>query len=624
MAKEAVSPIERHVEKGVLALIVLLFVGVVVKHLVSSPNIMLVGRDEVGPTEIYGKVADEARALRERIRTHREDVKSPEKPILEPPRMTAAALRAPVPFGPRVPRLKTEEIGNIELASVVTPGKPEVVIGRSGAVLSPTMPITAMPEKPDDYYVRWNEISQHEQQYLMAVNWATVAVTFDVDAQRRRALENNYPPGRAVPYLVGADLQRRERHWDGTYSEWKDVKPYAPLGLPDLPYLEIEEQDGKKMIPDDQRAQVLRFAGHVRDEDKRLELMRPMPPPAAYGDYWQMEAFDLGGLELLRLDDEVLWGEQYGNCPYWDRYPRPPKPKDWKPPDLDDPAVAFRIVNEALDEAEDWIDQGCYDVVVSRLEGLARDSDKYFTDQQRDRREALLETASTELAKKERAAEERARKGLPDPIRETSPLQVIWVHDTLPDSVASGKTYQYRMRALLYNSFAGAAQELKNAKDAEIVLLESGWSPPSDDIAIPYDTEFFLVGKKERDRTVKVDVFKWHEGAWMKSSFQVAVGDPIGGRQFVRHGRGTDPKIRVDFSTGAAVVDIDFNRPYRPRKERRGVVTIADPKPTIAMVYLDSAGELHERLLDVDKRSESYKAMKAEVGKATTPGPGGP
>ena len=622
MAKETVSPIERHLEKGVLALTVLLFVGVVVKYLVSSPNIMLVGRDEVGPREIYDKVADEARALRERIRTHREDVKLPKPPEMGGPTVAAVLLPSPVPFGPRVPRLKTEEIGNIGLVTVVAPGKPEVIIGRSGAVLSPTMPITAMPDKPDDYYQHWNEIPQHDEQYLVAVNWATVATTFDVDAQRRRAIENGYPPGRAVPYLVGADLQRRKRHWDGTHGEWKDVKTYAPLGLPDLPYLAVEEHDGKMMIPDDQRAKIVRFARDVRNEDRRLELMRPMPPPAAYGDYWRMEAFDLGGLDLLRLDDEVLWGEEYGNCPYWDRYPKPPRPDDWQPPDLTKREVAFREVNKALDEVEGWIEQGCYDVAVRRLEDLARTADQYFTDQQRERREAMLEKASTLLAKKERAAEERKRKGEPDPLRETSPLQVVWVHDALPDSVVSGKTYQYRTRALLYNNFAGAAQELKNPKDADIVLLESEWSPPSDDIAIPYDTEFFLVGKKERDGTVKVDVFKWHEGAWMKSSFQATVGDPIGGKEFVKHGKG--PKIRVDFSTGATVVDLDFNHPYRARKERRGVVTIAEPKPTVAMVYLDSAGELHERLLDVDKRSQSYKAMKAEVGKPAEPGPGGP
>ena len=109
----------------------------------------------------------------------------------------------------------------------------------------------------------------------------------------------------------------------------------------------------------------------------------------------------------------------------------------------------------------------------------------------------------------------------------------------------------------------------------------------------------------------------------MKASFQVSVGDPIGGKKTVKVGEPREP-TRVDFSTGAIVVDLDFNRPYRRRRERRGVITLAKPKPTVALAYIDSAGELHDRLLDVDKRSRHYKEMKEKVGKPTGAGPGGP
>lgn len=615
MAKEAVSPVERHLEKGVLALTVLLIAGVVVKYLVSSPNTMLVSQEAVGPKSIYDKVADEAKLLRERIRNSRIEVEKVAPPP-EPPPILASALLSPVPFGPRVPQLKTEEIGNLELVRVLPLSKPVVVIGRSGAALLPADSVAALPIPPDEYYKKWNEIRGQDMSYVRTVNWATVGAEFDVDAQAQRALEKNYPPGRAVPYVVGAELQRRERRWDGTYGEWDKVETYAPLVLPKLPYLELEEIDGKMMIPDDQRAEIVRFSRVVRNADRQLELIRPMPPPVAYGAYWLRKPLEaLLEVDLLLLDDEVWFGEMRGNCPRQDRYPHPPSER---PPDPEtDPEGA---VKAALDEVEEWIAQGCYKAAASRLEELKRTADNYFNNAQRDRREEMLELAATETAKKEREADKREKDGLPrEQPRELSPTQPLWVHDALPESVVSGKAYQYRMRALMYNNFAGATQELNNSEDAQVVLLEGEWSPPSDDIPIPYDTEFFLVGKKEKDQLGKVDVFKWHKGTWMKTSFHVTVGDAIGGKEYVKVDA-AGPKEPIDFSTGATVVDLDFKCSYRARKVRRGTITLAKPKPTVAMVYLDSAGELHERLLDVDKRSDSYKNMKEEVGKRTTPG----
>ena len=43
MAKQLVSPVERHVEKGILGVAVVLLLGVVAMYLVSSPNQMELG-----------------------------------------------------------------------------------------------------------------------------------------------------------------------------------------------------------------------------------------------------------------------------------------------------------------------------------------------------------------------------------------------------------------------------------------------------------------------------------------------------------------------------------------------------------------------------------------------------
>ncbi len=614
MAKEVVSPIERHLEKGVLALTVLLFVGVVVKYLVSSPNMMTVGTRAVGPTEIYQMVADEGTVLRESIRKAEVKVAAVSKPKLDGPELAVAALPSPVPFGPRVPRLQTEETGNIELVTVPPMGTPLVVVGRSGAVLAKPEPVTALPKQLDDYYKNWNKVVPEDQAYTAAVNWATVAATFEVEAQRQRAVENRYPPGRAVPYLIGVELQRRERHWDGTYGEWAPVKTYAPLVLPDLPVVELEEINGAMMVSEETLGKIRKFAQVVQHPDFRLELMRPMPPRIAYGEWWKSEAIKFPGLDLVRLDDEVWWGEELGNCPMINRYPKPRKEKS-KSEETQD---FVKIVDAELDELDKWMEQGCAEAVKMRYEALRRD-DAQFNDKQRARREALGEKAAKLLAKKQKEEEERKKRGEPEPTRAISPIQVLWAHDAWSESVISGKIYQYRMRALLYNNYAGAAAELKNPRDAELVLLPGEWSGPSPDVSIPYDTEFWLAGKRDREQTAKVEVFKWYEGAWVRAVFEVAVGNPIGGKEFVKTSEKEKP--RVDFSTGATVVDLDFNYPYRARKEHRGTIGLDDPKPTLAMVYFDSAGELRQRLLDEDKKDEKYKEMKEKVGKTGEPAP---
>lgn len=626
MAKEAVSPVEKHLEKGVLALTVLLFLGVVAGYLISSPNTLTIDRNAVGPARIYEVVEDEAIQLRTRIRGAQPPDERPRDHRRPPDSLAVSLLPPPVPYGPRVPRLEVKEAAEVELVSVVPLSKPVVVLGRSGAVLTPSLPITALPERADDYYARWNEITAEDRSYVMPVNWVTAAATLDVEAQFQRAREAGYPPGRAVPYVVGAELERRERFWDGTYADWKPVKTYAPLTLPEeLPFLEVTEIDGKPMVPDEQHGRILRFARDVQDVDHRLELMRPMPPRVAYGKYWLREPLErLLGVDLLRLDDEILFGPEEGNCPYWDRYPKEPRPADYQPPDLTKPEVKLRVTEEAISEVQAWLDMGCYEAAIARIENLILTTGPgVFTDEQLERLERMLDEAKRRQQQKVDEAKQREARGEPPLPRELSAVQAVWVHDTLPESVVSGKAYQYRMRALLYNNYAGAAAELKNPADAEIVLLVGEWSPPSDDVAIPYDSEFYLVGRK-RDEQAKVDVFKWHEGQWAKESFMVNDGDPIGGKEFVRLGDRTAAPVPVDFSTGAIVVRLDFNYPYRRRRERRGVITLDAPKPTASMVYLDSAGELHRRILDQDKQSPRYEEMKAAASREAGPGPGTP
>jgi hypothetical protein len=272
-------------------------------------------------------------------------------------------------------------------------------------------------------------------------------------------------------------------------------------------------------------------------------------------------------------------------------------------------------------EIETWTKQGCYEAALQNVRDLILNASNEikrldperlpWLEQQRDQLEILAEKAKKE--------QEDIEKGLKEPPpRELLPQQIVWAHDAMKDSVISGRTYQYRMRPLMYNNLCGQIKQLKNPKDAEVVLLQGPWSKESEDVSIPSDTEFFLVRGKESDRTARVDVFKWHEGEMLRASFDVSIGSKIGDRASVKVAGSAAP-ARIDFDTGARVVDLRFDHPFRERKERRGGFEYTDAEPTLAMVYVDAFGELHERILDLDKRDERFKELRDAISRAGGP-----
>ena len=67
MAKQLVSPIERHIEKVVVGIAAILLLGVIAKYLVTSPNQMEVDGVTVWPGTIDQKVTDKGSDVRRRI-----------------------------------------------------------------------------------------------------------------------------------------------------------------------------------------------------------------------------------------------------------------------------------------------------------------------------------------------------------------------------------------------------------------------------------------------------------------------------------------------------------------------------------------------------------------------------
>ncbi|MBN2139187.1 MAG: hypothetical protein JW720_15380 [Sedimentisphaerales bacterium] len=148
---------------------------------------------------------------------------------------------------------------------------------------------------------------------------------------------------------------------------------------------------------------------------------------------------------------------------------------------------------------------------------------------------------------------------------------VFWAHD---DSVMPGKTYRYRMRLGIFNPVAGKNQlGGADAQKNNEVILWSDFSTPSAPIEIARRLYFFAEGIQEAAKEVTVKVSKYVLGSWHSEDFKVKSGEVIGdiveSKPVVSGGGPLDdpdlasataseplsPEV-IDYSTGAVLVDV--------------------------------------------------------------------
>jgi len=449
----------------------------------------------------------------------------------------------------------------------------------------------------------------------MSFNWVTVSAIYNRNEQERLFREAGYHPGRREHYVLGADLQRRERNWDGSHSEWQDITPYAPVKPPSPPQVIVTQTGLTPTVPIEIREAVSYYAEAVRDPLNQLDLMRPLFPVPEAGDYWRLPQYE--GVDIRELDDEYFEAaDGLGGMSGQDRYAGLIE-------EAQDTGSEEEKIDQAIDDMRRRVQRGFVSVedaerARSELESLQTQASPGLSRSQSQALEELLnqiDAAIEQLRRRPPRGGGSGEAGQEAPTRPPAPVQVVWAHDLLGNSVVSGKTYQYRMRLRLYNRYCAYPPVLKNAADAEKVVVLTEWSEPTQDVTIEQDTEFFLTSLSGGGDTVKAEIFKWVRGDWVKQSFPLEVGKPITGSK--RMQLPSDPdgmRQLVDFGTGAMVLDVDFDRSYRPvKKGPDGGMSLQPSKSTVAVVYVDSKGRLQERLLAVDKDSDARKEFQKKA-----------
>ncbi|NOX60218.1 MAG: hypothetical protein GXP29_15345 [Planctomycetes bacterium] len=581
MAKQSVGPLVRHLDKAILALAGAGLLYVVAQFGVVSPNKIESSTGEMlGPTQVDDTTRQKADALRDRLKSKKVEATPYENPIPGLNELLNPIVAANVPrelprammFPPMVPKIHGEiETGEGHtLAKVIKLGPPKVQSGRSGAEIGPASKLSDKSQQ---------KTSLHD------VNWVTVSASFDRAKQESMAKAAGYDPKRIVTLFTGTDLQRRVLKADGTYSDWTDANTVSPYKLPELPSPQVYKvEDGEGFnVSDSDRAKVDAFKQTIADGASQLALMRPLFPETMYGVAWRYpRGFDY---DVTEMDAEYQGGKTA--C----RYPECSADVD----DSDQDLSFKKLIGRANEE----LDNGNF----KKAKKLAELAEKK-TDGQ-DRKKAKVDDLLKKIDIAEQAAGGRTVAHLPK--------QVLWAHDAAVGEVKSGRTYQYRMRARIYNQYCGTPPLLKDAKDAAEVEIVGPWSDPSEPVSIDRDTIFFVKSGRKKKQECTVELYKWVAGEWIGKSFKLTAGAPVGeeGQRVKTHRSKSDT---VDFSTGASVVDINFSRSYWPRDKRNGRSKKATT--TISLVYVDASGQLHEQFQAFDKGSDLYKYYKGIAWKA--------
>ncbi len=612
MAKQLVNPIERHVEKGILGLSVLLLIAAVAMFLVTTPNQFELEGTNVTPGSIEKKLTDKANAVRNVIRDTSSPVEIPEPllPAFEAELDPYARANLPtelpvaVAIGPDVPIVDRGSMapGQAELVELVDLSPPAVALGRSTFLLP----------------------GAGGQMLFRPANWVTVAALFDVKEQTARQ-KRAYGAARKDVIFGPPRLQRRTQRRDGSWSEddWEEIDPWPSHDLRPAPSVLLVDDGGDLIVPREVEDRLNNYVNELMEPARQLDLLRPYMIDKENGDAWSFPVLT-SRRDVVTMDQQYLFPDD-PSAAVEDRY----APEEvavslagggTQVSAADRIKQAFvryhELIRRAKANQSDDDARSAFNVVFS----LSTDDEATPSDRARAAKLAKdAERLDRDLTRMNRRGRSRKTKqGTPQATkareRQPHPTQQLWVHDASPGSVESGTTYQYRLGVRILNGLLAEPEKLRDKQEATVVFVKGAWSEPVE-VSIPEDTLFFVTGKDPRKQAVAVEFFKWEDGLWVKSRrFKLSVGDRLAGRARVPLPAPDDPNevynAEVEFEADGTVIDIDFEHAYRERKKvaaSRTGVKFASPSKACSVVYMDASGRLHERFVPTDKANPEKK-----------------
>jgi len=620
MAKQLVNPIERHVEKVVVAISAAALLGAAALFLISSPNKTELGGALVTAATIDDAVARHAEEIRAAVSSHRPKSVIPEPladefaaAIKQPP---ASAYVAVAPIRPTVPLLDPPitKVADFVLVKVIAPEKPAITSGRSTVILS----------------------SPSGDEVFRPRDWATISAVFDRKAQSELQ-KRSYGASNGVVYIAPPEIQRRPQRLDGTWSDddWVLVVP-TPAGPPvEVPTVEIVEGDEGPTVSPDQKKELEHVMVQLSSTDPQRDRLRPMFYKVGNGDDWSFPIITTY-MDVMKQDDEILNPNLPPSNDLEDIYglldagagkeqaverltPAQKVAADMK---RGKEMLARAKKNRSKFDAR-TAGNIFFDVVQNSAANAAQQNEAKKLQDEAEllvtqfQREEMTRGVITSTTGKDSA-------GSGGPARSLLPTQQLWAHDAAEASIEGGQTYQYRMRFRIYNLFAGEPGKFENPEDAARVFVSSDWSPATDAVSFERWEAFFVTSDDKQKKQAGVEFFRWFFGAWVKSRrHKFGIGDSVAITQRTEVPNLLDPgesdNVEVDYSAGAAVLDVDFSRAFRERRRGKGSggVRFAAPRAETALVLVDRDGHLSERIVPRDKDDPARRLLTEKLYKGS-------
>ncbi len=349
----------------------------------------------------------------------------------------------------------------------------------------------------------------------------------------------------ANPVFAGVELQRRKKLEDGSWSEWKKVGPTKINHL-------------AEMFDITQKAENLQYGVDIlMVEFNTTESQKQLLQPAAYDfavadiTWYPPTLYD----EFIEIVEQQR--EQQRREARESRRTRTTRERDDR-----------RGRGRDGGAAPGMMPGGGMDITGP---GGGRDTDRRG---RRGRDDGRRTTRGR--ARDEKTAEDIEREYEELLIDERDGFEAIdrtlsfWAND---DSVEPGNTYQYRMRIGVFNPAAGKqwVREGQEQLNNEVILW-SNYTEPTKEIEIGKMIYFFPLERIEGEKTVNIQVSKFHYGKWRSQQFEVSPGESIGRpteisleeQEQTRRTRGVgedtneedEELFEVDFSTDALLVDV--------------------------------------------------------------------
>jgi len=393
----------------------------------------------------------------------------------------------------------------------------------------------------------------------------------------------------------------------------------------------FEEERGRHVVPREDRAELERYQDYVESPLFQLELLRPLFLPVFNGKPWDYPRA-VPCRDVLRMDDDYInpnaleptpdpdLEDRYGTCGNLPVAGAPTAAntiagrieeatqKMERAKKINDPELALIAFNAFVTITQDADATASEIAQATRLRNRAEQLDR---DIRRNIRRGLVgATVPEDEGDRERALQ---------------PRQLVWMHDARAGGVESGKSYQYRMRATLFNRLAGEPGKFENDENAKVVFVAGEWSEPTDTIVIPPTTEFYVTGVDSRKEVAKVEIYQWFDGYWVTTRESFQVGDRVAVDDRAEIPAIDDPnevdRALVNFDAGVTLLRILTDRALREKKERGGGVRFQDsPTSEASVILADSKGNVIERFVEIDKAAPGKKDASERVWRPTKKG----